>query len=157
LTFSVAKGDDVGRVNGNSEFYFQTGTTAGDLILDLKLGFQTFKTTFPLAASAPRVDSLQVIRTATGFDAVLEGFDNTRTLTHATFTFYDASGKVTGSGPMRFNLADTFARWWGQSTIGGAFLMRASFPVAGDAGLVTGLTVDLESSKGQTAAPRVAF
>jgi hypothetical protein len=157
VTVSVTKGEDVARVNNQTEFYFQTGTTAGELSLELKLGFQQLQVPFTLAPAQVRADSLKVTRTPTGFEAAIEGFDNTRTLTHATFTFYDSAGKTLGAGPMRLNLTDAFTNWWRQSGLGGAFLLRAAFPVAGDATLVTGVTVEFENSLGRTSMPRVSF
>jgi hypothetical protein len=156
-TFTVTKGEDVARVNNQTEFFLQTGTTAGELTLELKLGFQQVQLPFAITPAAVRVDSLKMTRTPTGFEAAIEAFDNTRTLTHATFTFYDSAGKVLGAGPMRINLADTFAGWWRQSGLGGAFLLRAAFPVAGDATQVTGIAVDFENSIAKTPVPRAAF
>ena len=157
LTVSVTKGEDVARVNNQTDIFFQTGTTAGELTLQLKLGFQDVRVPITLAATRVHIDSPKVQRTATGFDLSAEAFDNTRTATHAIFTFYDRNGTGLPAGPMRIPLADAFAAWWRQSGLGGAFVFRASFPVAGDAAQLGAVEVDFENSLGRGSATRISF
>ena len=157
LTVSVTKGEEVARVNNQSDIFFQTGTTAGELTLQLKLGFQDVRVPITIASTKVQVDSAKVQRTTTGFDLMAEAFDNTRTATHAIFTFHDRSGAVLPVGPMRIPLADAFAAWWRQSGLGGAFVFRASFPVAGDASQLGAVEVEFENSLGRSSATRLSF
>jgi len=157
LTVSVTKGENVARVNNQTDIFFQTGTTAGELTLQLRLGFQDVRVPVTIASTRVQVDSAKVQRTATGFDLTAEAFDNTRTATHATFTLHDRNGAVLPAGPMRIPLADAFAAWWRQSGLGGAFVFRASFPVAGDASQLGAVEVEFENSLGRGSATRLSF
>jgi hypothetical protein len=156
VAVSVTKGDDVARVNSSADIVFQTGTTAGEITLQLKLGFQDVRLPLTLASMPIRVDASRAQRTSTGVEMSLEAFDNTRTATHATFTFFDRAGKTVGSA-MRVNLTEAFASWWRQSGSGGAFVFRAAFPVAGDASQLASADIEFENSLGKTPAARVTF
>jgi hypothetical protein len=98
-----------------------------------------------------------VQRTSTGLELSAEGFDNTRTLTHTSFTFFDRSGQPLAGNPFRINVVEPFSAWWRRSSLGGVFLLRAAFPVAGDATQVNAVLVEFENSLGKTTSARITF
>jgi hypothetical protein len=157
VTLTVAKGEDVARVDGQPDILFQTGTTAGEITVQLDLGFQQVRVPISLSSAPVRLDAVRVQRTSTGVELSAEGFDNTRTVTHASFTFYDRSGQPLPGNPFRISVADAFSGWWKRSGLGGLFLMRAAFPVAGDATQLSAVLLELENSLGKTASSRITF
>jgi hypothetical protein len=157
LAINVEKGEDIARVSGQSAIFFQTGSTAGDLTIQLDLGFQQLRLPVALAQLPVRVDSTRAIRTATGVELSVEGFDNTRTVTHVSFTFYDRNGQALAGHPLRMNITDAFIGWWRQSGLGGVFLLKAAFPVAGDATQLTSVMVEFENTIGKAGSSKVSF
>jgi hypothetical protein len=85
------------------------------------------------------------------------GFDNTRTLGALTFMFYDSVGNELPSGSIQTNAAVKFKEYFGGSDLGGAFVMRAVFPVTGDTSRIAACDVTLTNSAGVTKAPRISF
>jgi hypothetical protein len=85
------------------------------------------------------------------------GFDNTRSIGALAFTFYDSSGNVLPSGSIQTNAAGDFAKYFSGSDLGGAFILRAVFPVTGDTSRIASCDVTLANSAGTTKAPRISF
>jgi hypothetical protein len=157
VTVTVAQGEEVARVNGQTVILFQTGSTTGDLTIQLDLGFQVLRSAVSLGPLPVRVDAARASRTPTGVELSVDAFDNTRTATHVSFTFYDRGGNALSGHPIRMNIADAFANWWRQSGLGGVFALHAAFPVAGDAGQLSAVLVEFENSAGKAGASRLSF
>jgi hypothetical protein len=92
---------------------------------------------------------------AGAIDLRIGGFDNTRTAGPVVYTFYDTAGATIASIPAD-NSAD-FKAYFGVSGAGGAFLLRAVFPVAGDASRIGSFEVQMTNSAGPATTGRVRF
>jgi hypothetical protein len=138
------------------EVQFQTGTTAGLLGFRLESGRTLAQTSMAVPAALVRVTSSKLVRSASGVDLELAGFDNIRTVSEAQFTFSDRDGRPVATEPIRVRVADAFAQHFRESRMGGVFLLRASFPVSGDATRLGAVQVELANSVGPTRIERIA-
>jgi len=141
-TFPIAPGDT------QAVLGFQTGTTAGTLTFTVQLGQSTGQQTVAIAPAKPTVTASAGVRSTGTIEIRVTGFDNTRTLGGLVFTFYDGAGKTVVSIP---SYATTdFANFFATSDLGGVFLLRAVFPVSGDASQIGSCDVTLANSAGTT-------
>jgi hypothetical protein len=150
-TFSVAPGDTQATVS------FQTGTTSGTIIFTVQLGGAADQLGVAIPNAPAGVSGIQGQRAPSSVQVDVTGFDNTRSLGTLTFTFYDAWGSVLPSGSIQTNAAAEFTKYFVGSDLGGAFVLRASFPVTGDTARIAACDVTLTNSAGSTKAPRISF
>ena len=155
--FTVAEDDTAGRFGSATQIDFQTGTTAGDLVIRVELGGNTVETTIPIAAAPPVIDTARGVRSASSIELTVAGYDNTRSVSQLSFTFYDPSGSVIGSGPVRADAGADFQRYFQSSEVGGMFSLKAVFPVTGDATKIASAEVEMTNSAGTTKSSRVSF
>jgi hypothetical protein len=125
---------------------FQTGTTAGTLTFSVQVGQVTGQESVTIAAAQAAVSAAQGMRSNGAIEIRVTGFDNTRTLGALSFTFYDGAGKAIASS--HSDAAGDFARYFAGSDLGGVFLLRAVFPVSGDASQVASCEVALTNAAG---------
>lgn len=151
VTFAVSPGDT------QASFPFQTGTTAGVLTFTVQLGLSTEQQAVTIPGAAALVTLVQGARAQASLEIRVTGFDNTRSLSQLSFTFYGASGSVIAPGTIRLDAAPDFARYYATSDVGGAFLLRAVFPVTGDASAIAAFEVGLTNLSGSTTTPRTVF
>jgi hypothetical protein len=150
-TFAIAPGDV------QAALPFQTGTTAGVLTFTVQVGTASDRQSVTIAAGPPVVTTTQAGRTPGQVQIQVTGFDNTRSLGTLSFTFYDAAGNPVAPGAIRTDAAADFTKYFSTSTLGGVFLLRASFPVTGDATLVTSCDATLTNSAGSAKTQRTYF
>lgn len=155
LTFSVKEGDTVARFNELSAVNLQTGTTAGTIFLTVDLGDYSEKTPLAISPAPVAVDQAGANRRVSDIDVQLSGFDNTRSAGKFNFTFYDKAGNVVQPGAIPVDATGDFGRYFAISRVGGAFLMRATFPVGGDASQIAGVEVELVNTSGSTRTQRL--
>jgi len=148
--FAVAPGDT------QASFPFQTGTTAGTLSFSVQLGQSSDQLSVTIPPSPTSIAGASGTRSASSVDVALTGFDNTRTLGALSFVFYDANGSALG-GALAADAAGDFRKYFSASTVGGAFLMHALFPVTGDSSRIASCDVTMTNSAGNTKAPRITF
>ncbi|MFN7925473.1 MAG: choice-of-anchor D domain-containing protein [Bryobacteraceae bacterium] len=153
---SIVEGEAAARWNGSSDVIFQTGTTAGVLVFRLQAGARNYEERISIAPAAPKIDSAKAARVNGGIEVTITGFDNTRSASSAAFTFFDKAGRAIGDA-VRVAVGPEFAKHFRESSLGGVFLMRAQFPVSGDALQITGVEVELTNSAGAGKSERVAF
>jgi hypothetical protein len=149
--FAVSAGDTQASVA------FQTGTTAGTLVFTAQLGGATDQLSVAIPNAPAGVSGTQGQRAPSSVQVDVTGFDNTRTLGALTFTFYDSGGNVLPSGTIQSNATTDFSRFFAESDLGGAFVLRAVFPVTGDTSRIAACDVTLTNSAGATKAPRISF
>lgn len=157
LAFDVAAGDTIVKLRGEDSLVFQTGTTAGTLVIIAEVGGFTEQASVTVAPEAVRLEKAAAVRNGSSFDVQLTGFDNTRTLGDMSFTFYSNTGQPLPGMPIRVPVNTDFDRWWNTSTLGGIFQVKAAFPVTGDASKITGVEVQLTNASGTTSSQRIAF
>jgi hypothetical protein len=150
-TFHVAPGDTQATIP------FQTGTTAGTLVFTAQLGGVGDQLSVVIPGAPAGVTGTQGQRAPSSVQVDVTGFDNTRTMSGVAFTFYDAGGNALPSGSIQTNAAGDFAKYFAESDLGGAFVLRAIFPVTGDTSRIASCDVALTNSAGITKAPRILF
>lgn len=160
VTFTVNEGDIAAKFGGAAmqpATDFQTGTTAGDLIFTATLpnGTDTKRLTIP--RSAIGVDTIAATRVAAGLKVSINGFDNTRTASQFTFTFYNSAGTVVAPGAINVDLTTNFAAYFAKSQFGGVFGLRAVFPVTGDSSKIDAVSAMLTNSAGKTNTGKIKF
>lgn len=150
-TFTFSPGDT------QAAMPFQTGTTAGTLTFTVQLGGATDRQTVTIPAAPVGIAATQAARSPGSIEVRVTGFDNTRTVGALTFTFYDAAGSPVVPGTIRADATADFARYFQTSDLGGVFLLRALFPVTGDASGINAFEVQLTNSAGTAKTARTAF
>jgi hypothetical protein len=145
---------------------FQTGTVSGSIELDVKLVSNGTDITPPASSRtirvdrlAPRITSVQVVKTSAGFDVHLTGFATTREVTQGTFQF---SGDTAGStANITVPLGDPSKVWFQSADsqkFGGQFRLVQSFQWQGQpAGVLNSVSVFLTNAQGASAAVRASF
>jgi hypothetical protein len=158
LIFTVTQGDSVGKfAAGAQSTSFQTGTTAGDILFTAQLPGWQAQATATIAPAAIGLDSTQALRTAAGLNVKIDAFDNTRTASQFTFTFFDSGGKTVSPGAINVDLTTNFKAYFDRSQVGGVFGLRAVFPVTGDASLIDSVSIALTNAAGATRVVRLKF
>jgi len=150
-SFSVAPGDTQASVP------FQTGTTAGTLVFTAQLGGATDQLSVVIPNAPAGVSATHGQRAPSSVQIDVTGFDNTRTLGALAFTFYDSAGNVLPPGSIQANASADFGKYFAESDLGGAFVLRAAFPVTGDTSRLAACDVTLTNSSGATKTPRISF
>jgi len=78
-------------------------------------------------------------------------------LTSAYNTFFDRSGKTIPPGQIRVDESSDFRTYFNSGQFGGAFTLRATFPVTGDSSQVGGVDVEMTNSAGVAKTQRISF
>ena len=156
-TVNIAVGDTVAKFGAQSSAAFQTGTTAGTIIFTLTLPNATQQASLTISPAAVSIDTATGVRRVSDLDVSLTGFDNTYSASTLAFTFYDKSGAVLRPGVIQADATPQFHQYFSATTTGGAFALRATFPVTGDASQVAGVDVQLTNSAGVVKTQRISF
>ena len=137
----------------------QTGTTAGMITVLSSLaacpagGPTTVLHTMRVSPSAPNIISVEVVRTAAGFDIRTRGFSTTRQLTRASFRFDPRPGSEFVSVELARDVAADFATWYQNPTsgqFGTEFQYVQPFAIQGDLSDLGTVVVTLSNSQGST-------
>jgi len=158
-TFTVKEGENVARFNAQTSLLFQTGTTAGTLVFTAKLGDYTETASATIAPAIVGLDSVTGGRSGSSLEVRIIGYDNTRSLSKLAFTFYDKSSNVVQPGQIPVDVTTTFGDYFtaSQKEVGGVFLLRAVFPITGDASGIGSVDVEITNSSGVAHPARVQF
>ncbi len=150
-TFVIAPGDV------QAVLPFQTGTTAGVLTFVVQVGEASDRQSLSIAGAPPAINTAQAARLSGALEVRVAGFDNTRSLAGLTFTFYDAAGVPIPPGAIPSDAGPQAAQYFASSDLGGTFMLRAVFPIAGDASRVASCEATLANSAGSAKTQRIAF
>ncbi len=145
VPFSVTKGETKARFSGESSIGFQTGTTAGSIKFTARLGSETETAEYALAQAAVGIDSIRPTVGTSQIALAVTGYDNTRSAKQVKFTFYDGSSRVLGS-TLSADVTSAFAKYFENPEQGGLFVLRAVFPISGDASVVDSVQVEFTNS-----------
>jgi Abnormal spindle-like microcephaly-assoc'd, ASPM-SPD-2-Hydin len=156
-TVTIAVGDSIAKFATQPDFAFQTGTTAGSIVFALTLPNSSDQYTLPIMPAVVGIDTATGERRVNDLDVNLAGFDNTHSISQLGFTFYDTKGSVVQPGLIRVVSPPEFKQYFTANQAGGAFTMRASFPVTGDATQISGVDVQVTNSAGTATTQRVRF
>ncbi len=157
-TVTIAPGDSAGTFGALAQLGFQTGTTAGTLTFTLKFPSGTQQISTTIAAAPISFDTASGTRRVSDLDVSLIGFDNTHSASQITFTFYGPAGQALAPGPIKVDETSDFRAYFSSTqAVGGAFALRATFPVTGDATKVVGVDVEMTNSAGIAKTQRITF
>lgn len=157
LAFTVNAGETTVRFGTQTETLVQTGTTAGALLVTVQLGTYREQLSLKVNGSEPVIDSARATRGNGTITLELNGFDNTRTISQMSFTFYDASGAVIAPGAMRLDAAADFRKYYAQSAAGGLFSLQAVFPVTGNVTQIGAVQAEVTNSVGTAKSARLGL
>jgi hypothetical protein len=156
IGFTVAAGATEAQFGASAEAVLQTGTTNGVIRVEATTESGTTVETWTLARAPIAVDQAEARRDGSNLEITLTGYDNTRTAGSANFRFFDRAGNAIG-GIITAQFAPAFETYFAQSAVGGAFRLRATFPVTGDATMVGSVLVEIANAVGRTDLQRINF
>jgi hypothetical protein len=157
VPFTVSAGDTQVHFGDQLAATFQTGTTAGDIVVAATLGGASDQQIISVTPAPIALTSVKGLRSSASIELDLTGFDNTRTAGSVTYTFFDAAGNAISPGAITIDNTADFARYFQGSDLGGAFELRATFPVTGDASRIAAFEVQIANSYAATKSPRTNF
>jgi hypothetical protein len=155
--FQIAPNDMDVSFGGLTTLGFQAGTTAGTIVFTVEAGGFRDEATVGIGPETVKVDKATAARRAGGIDVQLAGFDNTRSVSDMSFTFYSPAGQPLFGMPIRVPVTRDFDRWWLESKLGGIFGFKASFPVSGDLSQIGSVDVEIVNSLGTSRTQRITF
>jgi len=155
--FTFNQGDTVASFAAGHSVAFQTGTTAGTLIVEAQIGNQVSRQTIVIPPAVIGIAAAAGTRQTSAVTVVITGFDNTRSASMLTFTFYDSTGNVILPGAIDYDSAPGFATYFAASDDGGQFALSAYFPVNGQPSNVSAFTVQMANSAGTATTARESF
>ena len=155
--FTCDPGETVCRFGGQQNALFQTGTTTGVLTFTARLGGVSSQTTVKIPPAVVGISNAQGARFASTIEVSVTGFDNTRTAGPLAFTFFDRAGVAIPPGTIRADAAGIFQRFYQDSDAGGAFVLRAVFPVSGDLSRIAAFAATIGNSEGAATTPLTQF
>lgn len=156
IGFTVAAGATEAQFGASAEAVLQTGTTNGVIRVEATTESGTTAETWTLARAPIVVDQAEARREGSNLEITLTGYDNTRTAGSANFRFFDRAGNAIG-GIITAQFASSFESHFAQNAVGGAFRLRAVFPVTGDATIVGSVLVEIANAVGRTDLQRINF
>lgn len=137
---------------GNADYVtLTTGTTAGvvTLAVGLQYALPASPESYTIAPTSTVVTKSARVSTAATTVVTIEGYDNTRSASSISFTFYTASGAVVSPGAMTVDVTKDFASYFqANAEIGGSFALTATFPVSGDISQIASVTATLTNNAG---------
>jgi hypothetical protein len=151
--FSAIEGEEWAQFGPSAAMYFQTGTTAGTIVFTAELGewAETFSLEIPPQPVV--IDAVSLSRGPAGIDVQVTGYDNTRSIRQASFTFLQKDGGTIPPGAIQQDVSGFFTNYFAEAASGGTFQMKATFPVNGNATAIDSVKVALTNSLGQTSWP----
>jgi hypothetical protein len=157
VEFSILEGERLARFGSRTETVFQTGTTAGTLLLTADVAGVADQLSLLVPAVPVAIDTARGARTAAGLEVQIAGFDNTRTVSQLSFSFFDRAGRAVNPSPLRVDAAADFKRYFDAQAPGGLFALKAAFPVTGDASQIDAVDVEIVNQAGPARTERVRF
>jgi hypothetical protein len=153
IDFSVLEGEANAQFGPAAAIPLQTGTTAGTIVLTAQVGDDTETARVEIPPQSVVIDSVRMIRPAAGIEVQVSGYDNTRTLSRASFTFLQKDGTFVPPGAMPQDLAALLKDYFVNSGLGGSFQIKAAFPVTGSPDSIDSVKISLANSAGTTTWP----
>jgi hypothetical protein len=138
-----------------SEFTFQTGTTAGTIVFTAEVGGWTTTTSVEIAQQPVQLDRVKATKNGSMLEVEMVAYDNTRSVSQLSFTFYSTRGEAMQPGSIKVDGLSDFRRFFENSVTGGAFTLRAVFPVAGAITEISAVDVGIANAVGSTASGKI--
>jgi hypothetical protein len=156
-TVTIAPGDTAAKFYGETALAFQTGTTAGTITFTLTLPNATEQANLTVTPATIDISSATGVRRVGNLDVSIVGLDNTYSASTLAFTFFDTTGKTIQPGVIRVDQTSAFHAYFSSAQDGGAFALRATFPVTGDVNQVKAVAVGMTNSVGTTQSQQILF
>jgi hypothetical protein len=134
---------------------FQTGTTAGTITFTAEVGGWTVTSTVEIRPQSVHIEKVKAVKNASMLEVEITGYDNTRSVGQLAFTFYTSKGEPVQPGAIRVDGSNDFRRFFENSAAGGAFTLRAVFPVAGPLVDIASTDVSLANSSGPATSGKI--
>jgi hypothetical protein len=152
LQIDVANGAKAGTYASQNAITFQTGTTAGTLTFTLTFPNKApYSQSYTITPAQVKVTSITAIRQDPNLVITMTGYDNTYSVGQLGFLFYDASGKAMTDKPVTVDAASAFKQlFFTNNQAGGAFSLKAAFPVTGKVTDIGSVAFTLTNSAGTT-------
>jgi hypothetical protein len=157
MEFQVKVGDKAAQFGSQSEVVLQTGTTAGTLRFTAEMSGYKVETAAVIQPAPAVLDKLTAFKTTSTLDLTVTGFDNTRSISEMTFTFYDSNGVLIPPGAIRSQVAPLFQDYFRTTTVGGMFSMRAIFPASAPTQPIRYVEIEVINSAGAARTQRIEF
>ncbi|MBL8217032.1 MAG: hypothetical protein JNK87_40305 [Bryobacterales bacterium] len=157
LTFLFKAGQTLAVFNGQNQAMLQTGTTAGTLRFQVDAGGYRVEGSRVIAAAPVTVDSVSARRGLDLLEVTLLGFDNTRSASEVTFTFYDDAGNAVPPGALKAEIGDAMRRYFQGTATGGSFKLTASFRATASTTPIRSAEVEFRNSAGTQRSQRISF
>jgi hypothetical protein len=155
IDFSVIEGEPNAQFGPTIAIPLQTGTTAGTIVATAELGGNVESASIEIPPQPVAIDDVQMTRTPSSIELAISGYDNTRSIAGATFTFLRKDGTVLAPGPLQQDLSAAFKDYFGGSTPGGSFQLKLNFPVTGGTASIESVRVVITNAVGETSWPAV--
>jgi centrosomal CEP192-like protein len=156
-SLTIAPGDTSASFYGQADLAFQTGTTAGDITFILTLPNGTHQASLTVTPAAIDISSATAVRRVGDLDVSIVGLDNTYSASALAFTFFDTTGKMIQPGTILADETSAFHTYFTGGQNGGAFALRATFPVTGDVSQVAAVKVQMTNSAGTIETQQIPF
>jgi hypothetical protein len=156
-TVTVSPGDTTAKFDGQPDLAFQTGTTAGTIHFTLTLSNTTQHASLAIAPAPIDISASTGARRVGDLDVSIVGFDNTYSASTLAFTFFDLKGNIVQPGTIHVDETSAFHTYFISTQNGGAFSLRATFPVTGDVNQVFSVQVGMTNSTGTTQTQQIPF
>jgi hypothetical protein len=153
---------NAGSTTSGSNVSVQTGTVAGVITITEHLiagGTDITPSPAPtrtivIAAAAPTISSVTAAVNGSGFTVTITGFDPTRSITQATFTFTPTTGSNLQTTTLTVSAQSLFSAWYqnpASAQFGSQFSFTMPFNVAGSVSGIASVAVTLTNSTGTSA------
>lgn len=141
---------------------FFAGTLAGTITITAinGLGATLGHATLVIPPTPPVVTQLAAAITSNSIQLNVTGFDPTRGVSQATFTFFGPDGSVINPGPLIVPVAAPFSGYFSSpaaQAVGSMFLMTASFTVTGSIADIASTQLVLSNSLGSSVPRTIRF
>ncbi len=152
LQINVANGGTVGTYSGQTALTFQTGTTAGTIKFTLTFPNKApYSQSFTITPAQVKVSTITAVRQDPNLVITMTGYDNTYSLGQLGFVFYDTTGKPMTDKPLTVDASSAFKQlFFTSNQAGGAFSLKAMFPVTGQVTDIGSVAFTLTNSAGTT-------
>jgi hypothetical protein len=163
LNFTIAAGQT--QAFPASPPAIQTGTVAGTITLTLRQLSAGGQPVIPvptltpssvtIARAAPRISSVQVVKTSTGFNVLVTGYSTPRQVTQAVFNFTASSGASLQTTQLTVAVDSAFTTWYSGTSsaqFGSSFLYTQPFTVTGSVSSIASVSVTLSNATGSSSA-----
>jgi hypothetical protein len=138
----------------------QTGTTAGTITLSANITVANYNltqtsapsVTMTIPSAAPAIRSVTVAnKTTSGFDLLITGYSNTRSLSTLNFQIAGTPGSSLGTTSLSADVNSAFTGWYQSSEsqpYGTQFTVSVHFAIAGDSTVLASISTTATNSVG---------